>query len=103
MIQRYVWRDGKFRDKRTGKPMEVRDENAICRPAILPDIAAYQSVASNKLIDGRTDQREDLKRNGCRLADPSEFTVEGCRSEKWAKRLKMDVVDMSEKRLSDQL
>ena len=97
---RYIWRNGKFRDPATDEPMPIRDDNAICRPAIRSDIAAYKSVVSNKLIDGRADQREDLKRNGCRLAEPSEFTIEGCRTEKWAKRLKMDVVDMSEKRLS---
>ena len=99
MTERYVWRDGKFRDKRTGKPMKIKDENAICRPNIQPDIAPYLSVASSKMVDGRTDRREDLKRTGCRPVDPSEG-LPGCRTEKWAKRLGMDVVDMSEKRLS---
>jgi hypothetical protein len=99
MTERLVWRDGKWRDKKTGKPTKVKDENAICRPYIQPDLPAYMSVVSNKMIDGRTARREDLKRSGCREVDPSEG-LPGCRTEKWAKRLKMDVVDMSEKRLS---
>lgn len=94
---KYVWRDGAWRDS-DGNAMETPDRIAV--PAIRSDIAAYKSVVSNKLIDGRAAQREDLKRNGCRLADPSEFTLEGCRTKKWADRLKMDVVDHTEKRLS---
>ncbi len=98
MTERYVWRDGKFRDKRTGKPMKVKDENAVCRPYVQSDMAPYLSVASNQMVDGRRARREDLKRTGCREVDPSEG-LPGCRTEKWAKRLGMDVVDLTEKRL----
>lgn len=91
-------RNGVIVDKHTGEPMIVPDR--VCLPRVQSDIAGYKSVASNKFIDGKAAQREDLKRNGCRLAEPSEFTIEGCRTEKWAKRLKMDRVDMSEKYLA---
>lgn len=101
MTERYVWRDGKFRDKRTGKPMKVKHKNAVCRPYIQSDLAPYMSVVSNKMVDGRSDRREDLKRTGCREVDPSEG-LPGCRTEKWAKRLNMPVVNLDTPRLSDQ-
>jgi hypothetical protein len=84
----YVWRNGRFENKATGEPMETIDR--VCVPHILSDIKPYKSMASGKLIDGRAAQREDLKRSGCRLADPSEWKPEGCRTKKWADRLGMD-------------
>lgn len=70
--------------------MEVPDRIAI--PTIWSDISAYQSVVSNKMIDGRAAQREDLKRSGCRLVDPSEWKPTTARTKKWAERLKLDHV-----------
>ena len=81
----YVRRAGQWVDKRTGEPMDVPDRIAV--PYAVPDIKPYQSMASMKMIDGRAAQREDLKRSGCRLVDPSEYKVETARTEKWAKRL----------------
>lgn len=98
-MTRYRWDGSQWVNKRTGEPMEAPDR--VCMPLIQSDIAPYMSVVSNKMIDGRSDRREDLKRSGCREVDPSEGPV-GCRTEKWAKRLKMPQVDLSEKRLSDQ-
>lgn len=86
MIERYVWRNGHFVSKATGKRM--RTSNRICAPLVQSDIAAYKSVVSNKVIDGRAARREDLKRSGCREVDPSEG-VKVCHTEKWAKRLNM--------------
>lgn len=65
MIERYVWRNGRFVDKHTGKPMRVRDQNAICMPRIQSDIEAYKSPCGDHWVDGRRAQREDLKRNDC--------------------------------------
>jgi len=65
MIERYVWRNGRFVDKSTGKPMRVRDPNAICMPRIQSDIEAYKSPCGDHWVDGRRAQREDLKRNDC--------------------------------------
>lgn len=86
----YVRRDGQWVDKATGEPMEV--PNVVAVPYITPDIAPYKSVASGKWIDGRTAQREDLKREGCRLVDPSEWKIETARTKKWADRFKVDHV-----------
>lgn len=89
---RYVWRDGRFRDPSTNEPMALPDGDDIALPYIASDIKPYYSVVSNRMIDGRAAQREDLKRNGCRLVDPSEYKPETCRTEKWAKRLKKEFV-----------
>lgn len=89
-MTRYVWRDGNFRDPSTNEPMLIPAGNEVCMPAIRSDIAGYRSVASDKWIDGRTAQREDLKRNGCRLAEPEDALPPVCRTKKWAQRLRMD-------------
>lgn len=39
---------------------------------IIKDIDGYKSRVSGKWVDGRTQQREDLKRTGCRVLEPSE-------------------------------
>lgn len=41
-------------------------------PMIVGDIAPYVSPVTRKVVDGRKQQREDLARTGCRIADPSE-------------------------------
>lgn len=86
---KYVWREGAWRDDE-GRPMEIPHRDGPCVPMIQSDIAPYRSVVSNKLIEGRAAQREDLKRSGCRLVDPSEFKVEKAQTKKWAERLKVD-------------
>lgn len=78
--------------------MDAPDRIAV--PMVQSDIKPYLSVVSNKLIDGKSDQREDLKRAGCRLADPSE-APQVCRTEKWARKLGMDREDLSAKRIRD--
>lgn len=71
---RYVW----YRNEwvRVGEPSET-----IIRKAkgmqVVSDIAAYRSPICDEngvhpLIDGRREQREDLKRHGCRIKEPSE-------------------------------
>ena len=89
---KYVWRDGHFRDPATNEPMDLPVRDDIALPYIVSDIKPYRSVVSNTMIDGRAAQREDLKRSGCRLVDPSEYRPETCRTEKWAKRLRKDHV-----------
>lgn len=74
MIQRYrLSPDGTWIDKATGKPMETPD--FVPTPQITRDLAPYMSMASQKMIDGRRAQRDDLARTGCRIADPSEWKV----------------------------
>jgi len=73
-VSRYrLNRDGMWIDKTTGKPMETRGD-FVPTPQITRDIAPYMSMASKQMIDGRAAQREDLKRTGCRVVDPSEYT-----------------------------
>lgn len=46
-------------------------------PMVMRDIRPYKSpMGDGKVIDGRAEQREHLKRHGKRIADPSEFKVE---------------------------
>ncbi len=66
----YVWRDGGFVEKLTGRPMHLRDPNAICAPMIIADVPEYRSPIDGKPITSRSHQREDLKRNDCVLAEP---------------------------------
>lgn len=82
----YAWRGGKLVNKATGEPDEDDRPFSFAAPYIVSDIKPYRSVVSNKMIDGRLDRREDLKRTGCREVDPSEYTPT-CRTEKWARRL----------------
>jgi hypothetical protein len=73
VIRRYrLSPDGVWLDKATGKPMETGPD-FVPTPQITRDIAPYMSMASKQMIDGRAAQREDLKRTGCRVVDPSEY------------------------------
>jgi hypothetical protein len=75
MIERYrLDADGNWISKSTGKPMETRGD-FVPTPQIARDIAPYMSMTSQKMVDGRRAQRDDLARSGCRIADPSEWKV----------------------------
>lgn len=72
----YVWRDDRFVDKRTGKPMlsaKARKTGKVCRPFVRSDLPIYFSPVTGKPVEGRAARREDLARSGCREVDPSEF------------------------------
>ena len=101
-MTRYVLRNGQWVSPASGEPMEMPERNGLSMPRIRSDIEAYVSPVTGKMIEGRAAQREDLKRAGCRLQDPSEHTVHTCRTEKWAKRLRKVVEDVSVKRMADQ-
>ena len=62
----YVWRDGHWRDKKTGELMPLPEREGPCAPmAIIGDIAPYQSPVSGEVVTGRAGKRDDLKRHGC--------------------------------------
>jgi hypothetical protein len=63
-MTRYVWRDGKFRDPKTGKPMPMPKRKGICKPMyVIKDMEPYQSVVENgAVIGGRSQRREEIKR-----------------------------------------
>lgn len=46
--------------------------NAFPCPAVVRDTPAYFSPASGRMVDGRADRREDLKRTGCREVERGE-------------------------------
>ncbi len=74
-VERYTLdRDGVWISKSTGKPMETGPD-FVPTPQITRDIAPYMSMVTQKMVDGRAAQREDLARTGSRIADPSEFKV----------------------------
>lgn len=64
MGERFVWRDGHFRDRATGEPMDV-PVRPLAVPMITPTMPAYASPINGKLITTRQERREDLKRSGC--------------------------------------
>ena len=71
----YVWRDGKFVDKRSGDPLlseRERKSKVITMPYVRGDLPGYVSPVTGKWIEGRAARREDLARTGCREVDPSE-------------------------------
>lgn len=74
MISRYVLRGETWVDKATGKLMKTKGD-FVPTPRLQRDIAPYMSMTTQKMIDGRAAQRDDLARSGCRVADPSEFKV----------------------------
>ena len=82
---------GRLVDKASGEPL-VQDPNWVPQvPYIAVDIKPYKSVVSGKMVAGRSQQREDLKRSGCRLVDPSECPVKDDVTNLYENRLKRDV------------
>jgi len=65
----YVWRDGKFVEKRTGEPLAVAG-GPIRMPFVMRDIPEYASPIDGKPITSRSHRREDLARNGCVEVEP---------------------------------
>jgi hypothetical protein len=86
---RYVLRNGQWVSPLTGEAMELPKGDVVCMPMIQSDQAPFKSPVTGKMVDGRSAHREDLKRSGCRVMDPSEGPAT-CRTEKWAKKLKME-------------
>ncbi|KTR05173.1 hypothetical protein NS365_13350 [Aureimonas ureilytica] len=64
MADRYVWRDGCFRDRATGEPMTVPD-GPLAIPQMTPVMPEYTSPIDGRTITTRHERREDLKRNNC--------------------------------------
>lgn len=69
-MTRYVWRDGRFRDRATNEPMPIPERDGVCCPLIQSDITEYRSPIDGSMITSRSARREDLKRNDCVEVDP---------------------------------
>ena len=76
-MARYVFRDGDFVDPNTGVPMELPERDEICLPFIVSDIPDYHSPIDGRLISGRSQRREDLKRNNAVEYEPSLSPTKG--------------------------
>jgi hypothetical protein len=61
----FVWRDGGFYEKRTGKRMILPTRDGLATPSVISDIPEYRSPIDGKLITSRSQRREDLKANNC--------------------------------------
>ena len=80
---RYVWRGGRFRDPRTGEPMQVPEGNDVCCPAVVSDIQEYRSPIDGRPITSRSARRYDLEANDCVEAEPPK-RKKGYRNPKFA-------------------
>lgn len=61
----YVWRDGAWRDKATGKRMPIPARSGVVMPRVQSDIPEYLSPIDGRPITSRSHRREDMRRNGC--------------------------------------
>lgn len=85
-MARYVWKEGEFRDRLTGEPMESPYAGQIVCPTIISDIPEYHSPIDGRLITSRSARRDDLKRNNCVEYEPSLSPTKGkFRKEKYAR------------------
>jgi len=76
-MARYVWRDGQFVERSTGRLMETPFAGRIVMPIVVSDIPEYRSPVDGRLITSRSARREDLKRNGCVEYEPSLSPTKG--------------------------
>lgn len=63
-MTRYVFRDGRFRDRETGAPMLV-PAGPLAMPGITRPMPEYASPIDGRMITTRHERREDMKRNNC--------------------------------------
>lgn len=71
----YVFRDGRYVNKRTGDPMLSEQDRAkpLATPMVVSDIPAYASPLGDGVIEGRAARREHFKRTNTREVDPGEW------------------------------
>jgi hypothetical protein len=83
-MARYIYKDGEFRHAQTGELMHIPDRDGVCCPRVESDLEPYRSPVDGRLIGSRSEQRDDLARNGCVLAPPSKRKGKGYRNPDWA-------------------
>jgi hypothetical protein len=69
-VTTYTWRDGCWREKRSGKRTALPRGERIAGPRVWRDIPEYRSPIDGRPIASRSERREDLRRNGCVEIDP---------------------------------
>lgn len=90
----YIFRDGRYVDKRTGEPMLTDEDRAkpVQCPMIISDIPEYRSPIDGRLITSRSERRDDLKRNNCVEYEPSLSPTKGkIRNKAFAKKRGLQV------------
>lgn len=65
-----VFRPVCLRDNLPDCVCEGTFERLIAAPRICKEIAPYKSPATGKIISSRSEQREDLRKSGCRIYEP---------------------------------
>ncbi|MDA1043840.1 MAG: hypothetical protein O3C57_01310 [Verrucomicrobia bacterium] len=73
-MTKYLWRDGKWIDKATGKVAPRVNRLDLSKPtaSISSDYEGYQCPVTDKWIEGRKAHMENLKQVNCRLLEPGE-------------------------------
>ena len=71
-MPKYRLSEGRLVNVDTGEPLNDNNDYTPSIPSVRSDIAAYRSPINGALIDGKREQREDLKRNDCILSPPPE-------------------------------
>ena len=67
MRTRYIW------DEKLHKLVKQAKKAPPEHHFIMEDLKPYQSPVTLKMVEGRYQRREDLKRSNCREIDPSEI------------------------------
>jgi len=88
MRRTYVWRNGQFVDKKTGKPDPETSSDTICMPYVRGDIAPYKSPVTGEWVDGRAARRYDLEKHNCYEIDPPKNKY--LKNERFAKKHKVE-------------
>lgn len=60
-----------WREEYKPQPIERRQEQYNAAPMIMSDLPAYNCPITGKQITSRSKHRENLKRHGCEVAEPS--------------------------------
>ncbi len=82
----HIFRNGVWIDKASGLPVPpLDDETKIFAPMIVRDIPAYRSPIDGRIINTRSERRDDLRRHNCVEYEPSLSPTKGrIRNEKFA-------------------
>jgi hypothetical protein len=62
--------------------MYIPEREGVCLPRVQSDIEPYRSPIDGRVVSSRSEQRDDLARNGCVLAEPKK--KRGYRNPDWA-------------------
>lgn len=78
-MTKFVKRNGQWVDASNGEPMltEAQRNGPIPVPFVMSDIESYRSPVDGRVVNSRSDRRDDLKRHGCVEYEPSMSPTKG--------------------------